>query len=193
MFQDFNMNLEHIKNEISNCRKCILWKTRTNTVPGSGNPDAEILFIGEAPGRNEDLQGMPFVGRAGKVLDDLLRSVDLCRDDIFIANVLKCRPPNNRNPLENEIKKCTTYLNKQIELIKPKIIVTLGSFATKYIFDKYGLTNDKISKMHGKKFEINTLSGKIIIIPVFHPAVVTYNKNKMDELKKDFKVISSYL
>lgn len=193
MFQDFDMNLEHIKNEISNCRKCSLWKTRTKTVSGGGNPNADILFIGEAPGRNEDLKGQPFVGRAGKVLDELLESIDLSRDEVFIANVLKCRPPNNRNPLETEIKKCTPYLTKQIEIIQPKIIVTLGSFATNFILDTYGLIKENISKIHGKKFEVNTLFGKLIIIPVFHPAVVTYDKNKMVEMKKDFKVISNYL
>jgi len=187
------MNLEHIKNEISNCRKCSLWKTRTNTVPGNGNLDADILFIGEAPGRNEDLKGKPFVGKAGKVFDELLESINLSRDDVFIANILKCRPPNNRNPLEGEIKACTSYLNRQIDVIKPKIIVPMGSFASNYILEKYGLNKDKISKIHGTKFEINTLSGKVIIIPIFHPAVVTYNINKIEDMKKDFKEISKYI
>lgn len=187
------MTLEHLNNEISNCRKCSLWKNRNNTVAGDGNPDSNVLLIGEAPGRNEDLQGKPFVGRAGNVLDELLHSIDLRRNDIYITNILKCHPPNNRNPLDREINACTPYLNRQIDIIKPSIIVPLGSFASNFILDKYGLIKEKISKVHGKKFEVNTLSGKIIIIPVFHPAVVTYNVNKMDELKKDFEKISSYI
>ncbi len=183
------MNLKELNNIISNCRKCDLYKTRTNTVPGKGNCNAAVFFIGEAPGRNEDIQGKPFVGRAGKVLDQLLESINLNRNDIFIGNILKCRPPKNRNPHSQEIEACTSYLDKQIDIIHPKIIVPLGNFATQYIFEKFNIPNEKISKVHGKKFEINTISGKITIIPIFHPAVVTYNKNKMPLMKKDFENI----
>ncbi len=187
------MDLNQLNNVISNCRKCDLYKTRTNTVPGEGKKDADLFFIGEAPGRNEDVQGKPFVGRAGKVLDELLDSIDIKREDIFIGNILKCRPPKNRNPYENEIKKCVFYLDKQIEIINPKVIVPLGNFATQYIFEKYKIPKDKISKVHGKKFLKETIIGKLYIIPVFHPAVVTYNINKMDIMKEDFKKILKYI
>jgi len=178
-----------IKEAIENCRKCNLWKTRKNLVVGSGSLDSEILFVGEAPGYNEDLQGCPFVGKAGKILDELLESIALKRDDVYIANILKCRPPDNRNPLKTEIESCTEYLNKQIEIIQPKIILPLGNFACSYIFEKFSLKYDKISNVHGKVFHINTLMGNIKIIPLYHPAVATYNPNTKDTLLEDFKII----
>jgi len=187
------MCLKELDNKISNCRKCDLYKTRTNTVPGDGNPDSDILFIGEAPGRNEDLKGKPFVGKAGQVLDTLLDSIGLDRKDVFIANILKCRPPNNRNPFRDEIKLCTGFLDKQIQIIQPKVIVPMGNFASSYILEKYGLKKDSISMIHGKKYEVNTLSNKIFIVPIFHPAVATYDKNKMVYMEKDFKKISEYI
>jgi DNA polymerase len=187
------MSLKELNNKISNCRKCILYKSRTKTVPGDGNPDSDILFIGEAPGRNEDIKGKPFVGRAGQVLDELLDSIGLKREDIYIANILKCRPPKNRNPSASEIKLCTPYLDKQIEIIQPKVIVPMGNFATSYILEKYGQKKESISSIHGKKYDINTILGKICIIPIFHPAVVTYDNNKMDMMKEDFKKILEHI
>ena len=183
------MSLNELNNIISNCRKCDLYKTRTNTVPGDGNTQADIFFIGEAPGRNEDLEGKPFVGRAGKVFDELLETIHLKRRDIFIGNILKCRPPNNRNPYDEEIRKCTPYLDKQIDIINPKVIVPLGNFATLYIFEKFNIPKLKISSVHGKKFKINTVNGVLIILPLFHPAAVIYNKNKMPDMTNDFKKI----
>jgi len=178
-----------ITEAVENCRKCNLWKTRKNPVVGAGSLDSGILFVGEAPGYNEDLQGCPFVGRAGKILDELLESVGLKRDDVYIANILKCRPPDNRNPLKTEIESCTEYLNKQIEIIQPKIILPLGNFACSYIFEKFSLKYDKISNVHGKVFQMNTLMGTIKIIPLYHPAVATYNPNTKDTLLEDFKII----
>ena len=181
--------MSKIKESVEKCKKCELSKTRKNPVIGDGSLDSEILFIGEAPGYNEDLQGRPFVGRAGKILDNLLESVGLNRDSVYIANILKCRPPNNRNPQKNEINLCIEYLNKQIEIIQPKIIMPLGSFACSYIFEKYGIKYDKISKIHGKLFQKNTLLGKLRIIPMYHPAVATYNPNIKNQLIKDFSII----
>ena len=178
-----------ITGAVENCRKCNLWKTRKNPVIGDGSLDSEILFVGEAPGYNEDLQGCPFVGKAGKILDELLESVGLQRGDVYIANILKCRPPDNRNPLKTEIESCTEYLNKQIEIIQPKIILPLGNFACSYIFEKFSLKYDKISNVHGKVFQMNTLMGNIKIIPLYHPAVATYNPNTKNTLLEDFKII----
>ena len=185
--------IKKLEEEVRACKKCELWKTRINPVIGEGSLDAEIIFIGEAPGFNEDKQGKPFVGQAGKIFDELLNSVDLKREEIYITNILKCRPPNNRNPTQEEIKVCSVYLDKQIEIIKPKIICCLGNFATSYMMKKFNL-NDKIqgiSKIHGKVFSVSTLSGSVKIIPLYHPAVATYNMNMLNTLKKDFEVLKN--
>jgi len=183
--------MEVLTKEIQNCKKCDLCKTRTNPVIGEGSLNAEIIFVGEAPGFNEDKQGRPFVGQAGKILDELLESIKLKREEVYIANILKCRPPNNRNPTQEEIKSCTNYLNRQIEIIKPKIICCLGNFATDFIMKKFGLKDrvQGISKIHGDVFTASTLNGVIKIIPLYHPAVATYNFNMLETLKKDFKKI----
>jgi uracil-DNA glycosylase len=178
---------------IKSCQKCALSKTRINAVVGEGSFDSKILFIGEAPGSNEDRQGRPFVGRAGKILDELLESINLKRDQVYIANILKCRPPQNRNPNKNEIEMCTDYLDLQVDLINPLIIVPLGNFSYQYIFEKYGLPIDKISKVHGKTFKKQTLQGVLYIVPMYHPAVATYNPNKKDELLHDFKSLQDIL
>jgi len=184
---------EKMSLEIKKCKKCNLYKTRTKPVIGSGSFNSEIFFIGEAPGKNEDILGKPFVGRAGKILDDLLKSINLTKEDIYIANILKCRPPNNRNPQKNEIKKCTNFLDKQIRIINPSIIAPLGNFAASYIFEKFNLKYEKIGLIHGKKFQTNTSFGKIIVIPLFHPAVATYNPNKMSDLLNDFKILKKII
>ena len=183
-------HMEKINSSIKNCKRCSLHKTRKNAVVGDGSLDANILFIGEAPGRNEDLQGKPFVGKAGKILDELLDSIGLSRDGVFIANILKCRPENNRNPLKSEIETCTDYLDQQINIIRPKIIAPLGNFAASYILEKFGLEPDKISKIRGKIFDVKTNFGDVKIIPLYHPAVATYNPNTMETLLEDFKAIN---
>ncbi|MCK4688710.1 MAG: uracil-DNA glycosylase, partial [Candidatus Marinimicrobia bacterium] len=119
---EIKISLEELEEEVKQCKKCELWKTRTNAVFGAGNPEADLLFIGEAPGHNEDLQGEPFVGRAGKLLDKILLAVNTVREDVFIANILKCRPPGNRTPHSDEIENCEPYLLTQIQIIKPKLI-----------------------------------------------------------------------
>ncbi len=188
---DKEKELEEIKKKILNCKKCNLWKTRNKAVVDEGSLNAKIMFIGEAPGFNEDQQGKPFVGRAGKIFDELLNFINLKREDVYITNILKCRPPDNRNPQENEIKSCTPYLDKQLEIINPKIICCLGNFATKLIMKKFNLNNkiQGISKIHGEIFDVSTLNGQIKIIPIYHPAVATYNPNKIDILKKDFEIL----
>ena len=129
------MDLQSFHASIADCKKCRLCEGRTQVVPGAGNPHAEIMFIGEAPGKNEDLQGIPFIGAAGKFLNEMLETIGLKREDIFIANTVKCRPPNNRDPLPDEIETCLPYLKQQILLIRPKIIVTLGRFSLNLFFN----------------------------------------------------------
>lgn len=184
-------DLKKISIDILNCKRCSLWKERTNPVVGEGSLAAKIMFVGEAPGFNEDRTGHPFCGQAGKVLDELLGKVGIRREEIYITNILKCRPPKNRNPKEEEIKSCSSYLDRQIEIINPKIICCLGNFATSYIMKKFGL-KDKIqgiSKIHGQIFSYQSLFNSINIIPLYHPAVATYNPNMKAILKKDFEAL----
>jgi len=183
--------LEKIKNEVLSCKKCSLYQTRTHPVIGEGNPRAKIMMIGEAPGFNEDQAGRPFCGKAGKILDELLNSIGIKREEIYITNILKCRPPENRNPQKEELEACTPYLEKQIEIIKPEAICTLGNYSTAFIMKKYGVAGQiqGISKIHGKIFQSKTLFESIKIIPLYHPAVATYNINMKEVLKRDFKVL----
>ena len=167
------------------CKECELHITRHNIVLGQGNPDSKLFFIGEAPGYHEDQKGIPFIGRAGKVLDSLLESINFNRHDIYITNVVKCRPPNNRNPTEDEIFTCSKFLDIELSTINPKIIIPMGTFATKYIFDKYHLTFTSISEVRGKKLQ----SYEKIIFPIYHPAATIYNQALRDVMKKDFKLI----
>jgi len=185
--------LTDIADEIIICRKCKLHKTRKNAVPGEGKIDNRIMFIGEAPGYWEDMKGKPFVGEAGKFLDILLEEANLLRDSVFITNIVKCRPPNNREPSTEEITKCSPYLDRQIQVIKPKIIVTLGNHSTAYIFDKVGLPFDGITQVHGKFFETSVSKIRTIIFTTFHPASSLYNPQYKNLLLKDFRVLKSYL
>ena len=180
-----------LEEEIKECQRCELWKTRTNPVAGEGSLTAKVMFVGEAPGYYEDLKGRPFVGKAGKILDELLGSVGLERSEVYIANVLKCRPPGNRNPATVEIRACTPYLDAQMEIIKPTVIATLGNFSLSYIFDKFGLKADKISKIHGKVFKVSTIAGIKKIVPLYHPAVATYNPGMKEVLIDDFKELAN--
>lgn len=170
---------------IKNCRSCELGSTRINFVFGSGNANASILFIGEAPGKNEDLQGKPFVGQAGKILDGLLAGIGLSRNEVFIANVLKCRPPENRDPAIDEINTCKQYLFEQIEIIDPAIICTLGKYSTQLILN----TTEGITKLRGNIFKIN---GRLVL-PINHPAAAMYAPSRISVLKEDFNRIKSVL
>jgi DNA polymerase len=165
------------------CTRCPeLASTRTQVVFGSGNADADLMFVGEAPGAREDEQGIPFVGAAGKLLGELLADVGLTRDDVFVANVLKCRPPGNRDPLPAEIENCSDYLMRQVELIEPRVICTLGNFATKLLrADPTG-----ISRLHGQA-EIRVIGERAVrLYPLFHPAAALYTRSLLDTLRADF-------
>jgi len=171
-----------------------LFKQCTNIVVGDGNVDADILFVGEAPGRNEDEQGVPFCGAAGKNLDKLLENVGLSRKDIYIANILKCRPPENRDPLPEEIKAHTPWLLKQIRDMKPKVVCSLGNYATKFFLsgcDVEGMKNQLgITQVHGKVREIEIDGLKIKLIPLFHPAAIIYNRTKLTPLwEEDMEIV----
>jgi DNA polymerase len=188
-----NENISNLNKLIKSCKKCNLWKTKTNYVIGNGLINSKIVFIGEAPGYNEDKTGKPFVGKAGKILDELLLSIDLKREEVYITNILKCRPPKNRNPMADEINICTKYLDYELKQIKPIIISTLGNFSSRFIFNKYKLNFNKISDIHGKIFPLNSNYGKLYILPQYHPAFAVYNPNNIDILKKDFKNIKNII
>lgn len=174
-----NNSWEALENECKNCTKCDLCKTRHNVVFGVGNPQAEVMFIGEGPGENEDLQAQPFVGRAGKLLDKLLYAVDLDRNkNIYIANIVKCRPPKNRDPFQDEQIECMQWLREQTKLIRPKIIVCLGRIAGMKIIKP----DLKITKEHGVFLE----KGGMHIMAMYHPAAILRNPNQMEEALKDF-------
>lgn len=185
--------MEKIIDLVNNCKKCILHSTRNKPVVGEGSLNARIMFIGEGPGHYEDYEGKPFVGKAGKILDELLDSIGLKKNEIYISNLIKCRPPNNRNPLKNEIQMCSEFLDKQIKIIQPKVIVPLGNFAISYIFKKYNLKFSKISSIHGKIFFVNTNFGTVKIIPIFHPAATIYKRDIKNILLEDFKIIKENL
>jgi len=179
--------IEAIAEEIKNCRRCDLSKRRTNAVPGEGNANSPIVLIGEAPGYWEDRKGRPFVGAAGKLLDEILEKIDIRRSEIFITNVLKCRPPGNRDPRSEEIRACTPFLDRQLKIIKPKLIVTLGRHSTSYLFSKMNLSFDGISKVHGRIYQARFAEWKCYVMPTYHPAAALYNVNLKEVLLSDFR------
>ncbi len=190
--QDRENKLRQIKDEVVVCKKCSLYKTRRLPVIGEGNHQANIVFVGEAPGFQEDRTGRPFCGSAGKVLDYLLMGIGIKREDIYITNILKCRPPGNRDPKEEEIRACAPYLERQIEIIKPNIICSLGRFSMVFLMKKFGFEKEitSISNLHGKVFKSKE---GIILIPFYHPAVAVYNPKMKEYLKKDFQVLKKFL
>ena len=183
-----DQQLQYIAHLVGECKKCDLYKTATNHVPGHGNPNAEIVFIGEAPGAQEDLQGLPFVGNSGKLLDKLLSTISVPRQDVFICNILKHRPPENRDPLPLEMKVCTPYLKAQLKIIKPKLIITLGRFAMNYFFPE-----ESISKIRGQVRKIIWQELSLTIIPVYHPSAGLRNGAMLLSLQEDFLSIGKLL
>jgi DNA polymerase len=178
-------DLNQLNSICSKCNRCRLHENRTNIVFGEGNPQTDLMFVGEGPGSNEDRLGRPFVGKAGHLLDKMLKAIDLTRDEIYITNIVKCRPPGNRNPQESEIEKCLPYLRWQVKIIKPKIIVSLGSISAKVLINE----DIKITKDRGRIFT----KGKIKFIPTLHPAYLLRNPNAKKDSWEDFKLISKTL
>ena len=177
-------SLEEVAQRVSTCTDCPLSNSRTHAVPGEGSAKAEIVFIGEGPGYQEDRDGRPFVGPAGRFLDELLGSIGIRREDVFIANMVKCRPPNNRDPFPAEIAACSKYLDTQLDLINPKLIVTLGRFSLAKYFPQ-----DSISKVHGRPRRV----GGSTVYPVMHPAAALHKQELKKVIEDDFKAIPHLL
>jgi uracil-DNA glycosylase family 4 len=180
-----NKELESFYNEIHTCRRCALGSLRTNFVFGMGSPNADLMFVGEAPGKDEDLQGKPFVGRAGQLLTLMLKAINLTRDEVYIANVLKCRPPNNRDPFPEEVEKCEPYLLRQIDLIGPKLIVTLGRYAAA------SLLRTKLS-LGALRKELHAYNNVPLVV-TYHPAALLRNPLLKKDAWEDLKKIAAYL
>lgn len=174
---------------VATCTKCALAQGRTQVVFGSGSASAELMFVGEAPGFHEDQQGVPFVGQAGKLLDKLLAGIGLTRADVFVANVLKCRPPGNRDPLPEEIAACEPHLFRQIELIEPKLVATLGNFATKLLSGR----PTGITRVHGHPQEVSLGARTVTLYPIYHPAAALYTPSMSKVLEEDFARIPALL
>ena len=179
------MTLEELRRDTENCQRCSLSESRTHVVFGSGSPRAKVMFVGEAPGYYEDQEGIPFVGAAGKLLTQLLGEIGIRREDVYIGNVLKCRPPQNRDPLPEEVASCKPYLLKQIEIIEPRVICTLGNFATQAISEK----KTSISRVRGTCFQV----GDFFVFPMYHPAAALHRGSTMPAIKEDFAKLKTLL
>jgi uracil-DNA glycosylase family 4 len=175
--------------QVSGCTRCRLSQGRTQVVFGVGNPHADLMFVGEAPGFHEDKQGVPFVGQAGKLLDKLLGGIGLERSEVYIANVLKCRPPGNRDPQPDEIESCEPHLFRQIELIQPRVVATLGNFATKLLSGK----PTGITRAHGQEQEVALGGNRVLLYPLYHPAAALYTPAMLNVLQEDFRRIPELL
>jgi DNA polymerase len=190
--------MKKIKEEVLNNTSLPLYEEREVNkvfpVIGEGSYDADIMFIGEAPGRNEAKFGRPFCGESGKLLDELLSLINIDRENVYITNIIKDRPPFNRDPSPEEITSYSPYLDRQIEIIRPKVIATLGRYSMRYILDKLGCQDVKgsISELHGKEFTGKHHDDEVVIVPLFHPAVAIYNRNRKSELIDDFKILEKY-
>ncbi len=191
--------MKKIRDEVLDLKESPLYKERVANgvfpVIGAGSHDAKIMFIGEAPGKNEAQTGRPFCGASGRVLDELLQSIKMKREDIYITNIVKDRPTANRDPSPEEIRIYSPFLDRQIEIIKPEVIVTLGRFSMDYIMRKFSLEKDldSISRIHGKIFKTKTNFGEIDILPLYHPAVAIYSRTQLPQLKQDFEALKKYI
>lgn len=181
--------MSELVKEIKECNKCPLHLYRRNPVPGEGSCTAEIMFVGEAPGSKEDETGRPFVGAAGKLLTQLLESIGIKRSDVYITNIVKCRPPNNRDPAPEEIEKCSPYLITQIKMIRPKIIVALGRHSAKFLFSRAGLRWTNMRALHGKVFRARIADVEVNLMATYHPAAALYSPKLRPDLEKDFLVL----
>jgi len=179
------LTLAEVRKELGDCQRCKLHRTRRTIVFGEGNPKAALMFIGEGPGYDEDVQGRPFVGKAGQLLTKIIESIDLSREEVYIANIIKCRPPQNRNPEPDEIESCNPFLMKQIRVIQPKIICALGTFSAQTLLK----TDTKITALRGKLYDLEGIK----VIPTYHPAFLLRNPERKREVWEDMKKIAEWL
>jgi DNA polymerase len=189
LLDSISVDLDAYREQALGCTRCRLSEGRTQVVFGAGNEHAELMFVGEAPGFHEDKHGVPFVGQAGKLLEKLLGEIGLLRSDVYIANVLKCRPPGNRDPQPDEIEACEPHLFRQIELIRPKLIATLGNFATKLLTGR----PDGITRVHGQERETTVGGSTVLLYPLYHPAAALYTPRMLEVLRADFARIPQLL
>ncbi|OGG48167.1 uracil-DNA glycosylase [Candidatus Kaiserbacteria bacterium RIFCSPHIGHO2_01_FULL_51_33] len=197
--KDKHEKMKQIRDEVVALKESPIYAFRVehknHPVIGEGSHDAHFMFVGEAPGRNEAATGRPFCGTAGKILDDLLASIDIPRQDVYITNIVKDRPPENRDPLPSEIEIYGPFLDRQIEIIQPKVIVTLGRYSMNYIMQKFDLLFElePISAAHGKTYQAKAGYGDITIVPMYHPAAAIYTQSLKETLKKDFQILKSFV
>ena len=179
--------MKKLDEEVSNCQLCGLCEGRQNPVLGEGSLDATVMFIGEAPGRKEDEMGRPFVGSAGRVLDRLLDHIGLGREHVYIGNVVKCRPPYNRRPRSKEVEACSPHLERQLEIIEPDIVAPMGNSAIRHLMKRFGLNPSPIGKIHGKPCEVEAPWGRVVLLPMYHPAAAIYRRRLERVLEEDFE------
>ncbi|MBT3285190.1 uracil-DNA glycosylase [Candidatus Bathyarchaeota archaeon] len=179
--------MNQITTQVESCANCGLSETRTKVVLGAGTLDAKIVLVGEAPGRKEDESGLPFVGSSGKLLDRLLAAAGLSRDDIFIGNIIKCRPPKNRRPKKSEVGQCEGYMMEQLEIINPAIVAPMGNSSLSYFQERFGLEKQVIGDVHGKVIDIKAPWGRTKLFPLYHPAAAIYRRHLLGELEEDMK------
>jgi uracil-DNA glycosylase family 4 len=184
-----DLSLAAFADQVAGCTKCALAEGRTQVVFGSGNPDADLMFVGEAPGFHEDKQGIPFVGAAGKLLEQLLAGIGLTREEVYIANVILCRPPGNRDPMPEEIEACEGHLWRQIELVQPRVVATLGNFATKLLSGR----PTGITRVHGQEQETTLGGRRVLLYPLYHPAAALYTPRMLEVLQSDFARVPELL
>jgi uracil-DNA glycosylase family 4 len=185
--------LDEVSDEVVTCTRCRLWKSRKNAVPGEGNSEARIMLVGEAPGASEDIQGRPFVGMAGKFLETLLAELGFSRKDVFICNVVKCRPPRNRVPRVDEVQTCTPYLDRQIRIVRPEFVVTLGGCSTAYVFSRTNLSFSSITGARGRICQGVLYGMHLKVFPTFHPAAALYSAEYKARITADFGLLKEEL
>jgi len=183
--------LERLTAEVQACTLCPLHEGRMNPVVGDGDLDSPLVLVGEAPGRREDEQGKPFVGSAGKLLDNMLEEAGMKRSTLFITNIVKCRPPKNRRPLSKEVEACSGHLENLLRIISPRVIAPMGNSSTRYFLRLFNLEKGKIGDVHGRVFHVEANWGEVILFPLYHPAAVLYNRKLEQELRDDFALLSS--
>jgi uracil-DNA glycosylase family 4 len=182
-----------LEEQIQNCNRCGLCHSRRKAVLGEGNIESPLAFVGEAPGRKEDETGRPFVGSAGRLLDRLLSHIGLDRHEVYITNVVKCRPPGNRRPKSGEVRSCTPYLDEQLTAISPQVIAPMGNSATAHLLRRFGLERASIGEIHGRAIDVEAPWGRAVLFPLYHPAAVLYNRELEAELTQDFESLRALL